>query len=175
MIPSRNLQKTLVLAHVLSSVGLFGAVSAFFALALAGLASAEPFPARAAYWAGGFVTTLLIWPLGVTALMSGIAVALTSPWGLLRHYWVVLKLALTILILSALLLHTLPILHMAQQATDLNFNLETLVAARRQLVIASGAGMVALFGTAVLSVFKPRGLTRYGWNRQHSVGDRPEP
>ena len=44
-----------------------------------------------------------------------------------------------------------------------------MLGARVQLVIASGAGVLALLATTALSIYKPRGLTRYGWRRQQTA------
>ena len=38
-------------------------------------------------------------------------------------------------------------------------------AARLQLVVASGGGLVVLIGAIALSTYKPRGLTAYGWRK----------
>jgi hypothetical protein len=36
-----------------------------------------------------------------------------------------------------------------------------------QLVAAAGAGLLALLVATALAVYKPRGLTRYGWRKQY--------
>lgn len=34
------------------------------------------------------------------------------------------------------------------------------------MAVTSGAALLLLIGLTALSVYKPRGLTRYGWRRQ---------
>jgi len=46
-------------------------------------------------------------------------------------------------------------------------------AATRADLLHPGAGLVVLLGIAVLNVYKPRGLTRYGWRKQREERDRP--
>ena len=38
---------------------------------------------------------------------------------------------------------------------------------RISLAIHGGGGLLVLLMTTILSVYKPRGMTRYGWRRQH--------
>jgi hypothetical protein len=47
----------------------------------------------------------VIVPLAVAALLTGLVMALGTPWGLFRHYWVLISLVLTILATVVLLLH----------------------------------------------------------------------
>jgi hypothetical protein len=35
------------------------------------------------------------------------------------------------------------------------------------MVVASGAALLALLVLTALSVYKPQGMTRYGWRKQH--------
>jgi len=60
-----------------------------------------------------------------------------------------------------------PVGHMAQMATKMDLAPGDLAGARIQLVVASGAAVLALLMTTALSIYKLRGLTRYGWRRQH--------
>lgn len=176
--PSRTMRKTVLLFHIVASVGLFGAVAAFVALAVAGLVGTADIPVRAAYWAAGLITVWLILPLGATAFASGVLSGLLSPWGLFRHYWVVVKFLLTLLILAVLVLHAVPISAMAERAVTWGFGAEGvatdgMLAQRLQLVMASGAGLFALMAVTVLSVFKPHGLTRHGWRKQREAAGNP--
>ena len=38
---------------------------------------------------------------------------------------------------------------------------------RIQLVVAAGAGLLVLLVATTLAVYKPRGMTPYGWRKQH--------
>lgn len=157
------MRKTILLVHIVSSVALLGAVAAYLLLAVVGLLSQTSFPARASYWAGNMMTWFLILPLAVGALLSGLLVSISTPWGLLRHYWVVVKLGLTLAVLAVLVIHTQPIQVMAMVALDQELLAQDHVPQRIQLVVASGAGLLVILIISVLSVFKPSGLTRYGW------------
>ncbi len=92
---------------------------------------------------------------------SGSSTPLGTPWGLFRHYWVLAKLVLTVLATLVLL----------QEASVVGYRagLAVTSADPRELsstLVHSVGGLLILLTTAVLSVFKPRGLTRYGWRKQ---------
>src|SRR5881296_2525640 len=112
----RNLALT---THVTASVSWLGAVATFFALAVAGLSSHDLQEMRAAYLATEMITWAVIIPLAFGSLFTGLVVSLGTPWGLFRHYWVLVKFMLTILATALLLLHTQPIGILAAVAREL--------------------------------------------------------
>lgn len=167
MILGSQARKLALLAHVGTSVGFLGAVASFLVLAWAGLSSPDPVEVQAAYLAGEMITWRIILPLCFASLLTGLIVSLGTAWGLIRHYWVLIKLLITVLTTAVLMLHTQPVDHMAQLAVTSDLLPGDLRGARVQLVVASAAGVVALLATTALSIYKPRGPTRYGWRKQH--------
>lgn len=102
-------------------------------------------------------------PLALASLLTGIVQALGTKWGLFRHYWVLVKLGITIVATVVLLLYlqTLSFLGgRASSGSDLS------VLQTPSPVLHAGAAFLLLLGAATLSVYKPRGLTRYGWRKQ---------
>jgi hypothetical protein len=83
---SGGVRKLALTAHVITSVGWLGAVAVFLVLAVAGLTSGAPATARAAYVAMEATTRLVIVPLCLASLLTGILQSLGTPWGLFRHY-----------------------------------------------------------------------------------------
>lgn len=166
---SPGARKAALTAHVASSVGWFGAVIAFLALAIAGLASGNPEPARAAYLAMELTGWFVIVPLSLASLITGVLQALGTQWGLFRHYWVLVKFVITVLATAVLLVHMRPVSQLAEQAagTDLAGVHGSL---QIQVLADAGAAAVVLLVAVVLSVFKPRGLTRHGWQQQRDRG-----
>jgi hypothetical protein len=57
----------------------------------------------------GLLVSYVIVPLALTSLLSGLASAFGTKWGLLRHYWVLIKLLLTIFAVVVLLVQVKPI------------------------------------------------------------------
>jgi hypothetical protein len=156
---TRDLMLTL---HVLTSIGWFGAVAVFLVLAIAGLASDQPRVVTASYLAASMATGYVIVPLCFASLASGILQSVATRWGLFRHYWVIIKLVLTLLATAFLLLHTRPIGELAERAAGTVLPPAAHRGMRVQLVFDASAGLVVLIVATVLGVYKPRGMTRYG-------------
>jgi len=161
-----GVRKLALTAHVTSSVGWMGAVACFLALAIAGLAGREDRAVCAAYVAMKVTTWAVIVPLCLASLLTGVMESLLTPWGLFRHYWVVAKLALTTLATVVLLVHTQPIGLLAQAAGHGALGAE-LRSVRVQLLVDAAAALFVLLVATVLAIYKPRGLTGYGWRKQH--------
>lgn len=160
MLKPRLRQLTLT-AHVAFSVGWFGAVAAYLAPAVIGLSSTDMERVRACHLAMGLIGWFVIVPLALGALLTGVVQSLTIPWGLLRHYWVIAKLGLTVLGVTILLVHMRTVSGLAGMTTDV------LTAAssgqlKQQLVVHAAGGLLVLLAATVLSVFKPWGKTRFG-------------
>jgi hypothetical protein len=159
---SPALRKLVLTVHVVTSVGWLGAVGAFLVLAFVGLRSADVSMVRASYLAMERLGTWIIVPASVASLIIGTLQALGTPWGLLRHYWVAIKLALTAVATLMLMIHMRPIGFMAEQAAMGYIGRAAHREVRLQLVVDAAAAFVVLLVATVLSVYKPRGITRRG-------------
>ncbi len=158
-------RKAALVAHVCASVGWFGAVAVFLALAAVAWGSREEATVRAGYLAMDVTVRYAIVPLAVSSLATGLLSALGTAWGLLRHWWVLVKLALTVVATAVLLAQLAPISILAAAAADGDAAcVQCASIALSQLVHAAGGSLV-LLATTVLAVYKPRGLTRYGYRR----------
>lgn len=146
-------------AHITTSVGWLGAVACFLALSMTGLASQEPVKVQAAYVAMELLCWLVIVPLSLLSPMTGIAQSLWTPWGLLKHYWVVVKLLVTLPCTAALLLHMLPTTRLAAAAMQGGLADGAMRELRVQLVADSAVAIAALTFATILAVYKPKGRT----------------
>jgi len=81
---------------------------------------------------------------------------------LFRHYWVLIKFLITVPATILLLVHMRPIGHLARVVAEVTLSRGDLAGLRIQLVADAGAAIVVLLVATVLSIYKPRGLTRYG-------------
>lgn len=166
MIMTPGLRKFALTTHVTSSIGWFGAVAAFLVLAIVGLFSQDRELVRAAYLAMELTTRFVIVPFAFVSLLSGMVSSLFTRWGLFRYYWVLLKLVITILATLILLVHTQPIellAGVAAKTTVLGANLQS---QQLLMVVASSAALLVLLVLTALSVYKPQGMTPYGWRKQ---------
>ncbi len=161
-----RLRKFALTAHVTSSVGLLGSIAAFLALATAGLINSDLLIVRAAYLAMAIITRFVIVPLAFASLLTGLIQSLGTSWGLFRHYWVLVKLLLTVFATGVLLVKMELIAYAARLAAETTLSRADLRAAGIELVVHATGGLLVLLVPAVLSVYKPPGLTRYGWEKQ---------
>ncbi|MGH6838249.1 MAG: hypothetical protein ACREDT_05535 [Methylocella sp.] len=167
MTMTSGLRKFALTAHVACSVGLVGSITNFLALAIAGLTSENAQMVRAAYLAMELTARFVIVPLTFASLLTGLIQSLGTPWGLFRHYWVLIKLLLTAFATIVLLVKMELIRYAARLAGGTILSLADLRAAGVQLVIHAAGGLLVLLVPVALSLYKPQGMTRYGWRRQH--------
>lgn len=163
MIMTPRLRKLALTAHLTVSVGWIGAVAAYLVLVVAALTRHDSQTLQAAWIAMELIGWYVIVPLALASLLSGLIMALGTPWGLFRHYWVLLSLVLTILATVILLAHMQTVSYVASIAA------ETPRAAVGGLVselVHAGVGMLLLLVIQVLNIYKPRGMTPYGWRKQ---------
>ena len=157
-----DLRKFALTAHVIASVSWAGAVAAFLALATAGLVSLDAQLVRASYLAMDLTYRAVVIPLGLASLATGLVSSLVTEWGLLRHYWVLAKLLLTIPASILMLVHIEPVRHMAGVAAATMLPSAELSRLQMQLIVYAGAALLVLLAATVLSTYKPRGRTGYG-------------
>lgn len=164
MIMPPGLRKLALTAHVTSSVGWLGAVVVFLALALVGLASEDAPTARGAYLVMEPAARYVLVPLAFASLLTGIVQSLGTAWGLFRHYWVVFKLLITLLATLVLLVYVGTFRQLAVAAADSSTDLREVRNASP--VLHAALALLVLLVATVLAIYKPRGLTRYGWSKQ---------
>jgi hypothetical protein len=164
MIMSPGLRKFALTVHVITSVGWIGAVIAYLALGVTAVTTQDVQTVRAAWIAMEVTGWGAIVPLALAALLTGIIMSLGTKWGLLRHYWVVITLLLTILSTAVLLLHMPTVSFLADVAQEAD---GADLAALGGDLFHPGVGLVVLLVITGLNVYKPQGMTRYGWRKQH--------
>lgn len=158
------LRKFTFTTHIMSSVGWLGAVIAFLALAVIGLASRDEATVRGVYLVMAPAAWFVLVPLAHASLLSGIAISLGSPWGLIRHYWVVLKLLITAFATVILMIYMGTFRQMAGVAAD---PIVDLAMVRNPSPMVHSLLALVLLGIAtVLGVYKPFGTTPYGSRKQ---------
>jgi hypothetical protein len=160
------LRKAALAAHLALSVGWLGAITAYLALDLTAASGSDPQVLRAAYLGMGAIAGSVIVPLAIGALLTGLLVSLGTKWGLLRHWWVVVSLALTTFATVVLLVETGTIAAYAAVAADPAAT-DAEVRALGGTLVHSVGGALVLLVVLVLNIYKPPGLTPYGWRKQH--------
>ena len=90
----------------------------------------------------------------------GPAPVMVTKWGLLQHYWVVIKLLMSIFATIVLVPHMRPVGIAADEAAASTLTGDDLSGLRLQLVADAIAAILLLLVAATLSVFEPPGRTR---------------
>jgi hypothetical protein len=168
-----RLRRLALTAHVASSLGWLGAVLAFLALGVVGLTSDNPATVRGAYLVMEPAAWLVLVPLAVASLLTGLVQSLVTRWGLFRHYWVVFKLLINVVTTIVLLMYMQTFRLMADIAADPGAEID---AVRNASPVLHGAlALLLLLVATTLAVYKPRGLTPYGQRKQRHRAMLPGP
>ncbi|MET7727613.1 DUF2269 domain-containing protein [Streptomyces mirabilis] len=159
-------RKSMVVVYVVVSVSWLALVLCILTLATTALATDDADTLRSAYRAMGMLGDVLIIPLSLLTLLSGVVLALGTSWGLFRFYWVSTKFWLTLAATVASIFAFLARLHDAVHAVarhpagpisamDLGF-------IRYNMVIIPAVALLLYLANVVLSVFKPWGRRPVG-------------
>jgi hypothetical protein len=167
------LRKLALAVHLSTSVGWIGAVAGYLALDVTVATSDDPLVVRAAWMAMGLIASLVIIPLALTSLVTGLVMALGTKWGLFRHWWVLISFLLTVGATGVLLSEARVINDHATMAADPTTTADQLLALPSTLPHSVG-GLVVLLTIQVLNVFKPHAMTPYGWRKQQEERVRRE-
>jgi hypothetical protein len=144
----------------MASVGWFGAVITFLALAWVGVTSHEDDLTRAAFLVMKPIGWFALVPMNVASLATGLASTLGSPWGLVRHYWVLIKLLINVVATVVLLLYMQTLSTLAELAADPMIDVERL--RDPSPLVHTVAAIILLILAMILAVYKPRGRTPFG-------------
>jgi hypothetical protein len=158
-----GVRKLTLSAHLTFSIGWIGAVLAYLALGIGAVTSEDIETVRAAWAAMELTGWYVIVPLALFSLLTGLVMALGTKWGLFRHYWVLMSFVLTVFATVVLLLHMPTVSSTADVAQEAEG------AALEGLggdLFHPGIGLVVLLVIQVLNLYKPPGMTRYGWRKQ---------
>jgi hypothetical protein len=147
------LRKLILFAHVITSVGFIGGVAAFLALALSGAGG------RPVYADLQLIAWWVALPAAYLSLVVGVMSSIGTPWGLVRYWWVIAKLVLTIVAVAVLQLQMRTIDALA--GAEASGTLVTMSAGKSAMVLHASGGLAVLLLLTLLSVIKPRGVTRF--------------
>lgn len=176
MMMSPWLRKLMLTIHLVLSIGWIGAVIAYLALDVAAVATSPTDTSRGALMAMEFLIRTVIVPLALASLVTGLVMSLGTQWGLIRHYWVVLSFVLTVLAVVVLIAHVPDVtaLTRGEDMTSVGHSGGGHGGDQQRSgpagdFLHAGGGLVVLLAVTVLNVYKPRGLTPYGWRKQYGA------
>lgn len=168
-----RLRRLALTAHVTASVGWLGAVAVFLVLAIIGVTSQDAQLVRATYLVMEPAAWFVLVPFAFASLLTGVVQSLGTTWGLVQHYWVLFKLVLTVFAAIVLLTYMETFALMAGVAADPSADLAVVRNGSPRL--HATLALLVLMVTTVLAVYKPRGMTRYGWRKQRERREASRP
>ena len=143
---TRRTRHTILTVHIAASVALLGDVLGLAAIALR---ARDDSPAAAA--TAGEIMSMMSFlfgiPLSLISLVTGIVLGIGSRWGILRHWWVTVKLVALVAVMAVGALVVGPAEgRLTDAPTDASPNV---------IVIGAVIQAALLVGATALSVFKP--------------------
>jgi hypothetical protein len=164
---SAGARKLTLTVHVISAVGWIGVDFVLFVFALTGLLSDDPVTLATCYRAIDLFAVVLLLPLGLLSLASGLLLGWGSKYGIFRYHWVLWKLILNLVLTTLVLVLLRPAVSDAAAAVDGPTATlgERLSEAQSNLIFPPTVSITALTFATVLAVYKPWGRTAYGRRR----------
>jgi len=144
-------RKLVLTLHVITAVGWLGVDLVLLTFGVAGLAGADP---EVVYPAQSLVGRLLFTPLSALVWLIGVCNAVFTPWRLFRHWWVLVKLLLTTVMLCLVCFLLYPGLTEAGNLAGALPQRD-----RINMVVAPAVSTSLLIFATVLSTYKPWGRT----------------
>jgi hypothetical protein len=167
----RRLRVALLVVHVAASAGWLGLDAALVALDVIGLNSGDPVVRAGVVAAMAVIACWVLIPVVCASLCSGLVLAMGTPWGLARHWWLVAKSGIAVVLTATGVALTLPRIAGVVAGEGEPIQARTLV--------ARSVALGLLLAATGISVVKPWGKTRLAGPGEsvaiaHSAGlDRP--
>lgn len=151
-------RRLVLTVHVIASVGWLGLEGTLVALLSWGGLTHDPQARHAAYLAAGRLAGFLYAPVSLLSLVTGLLLAVGTPWGLVRYWWVETKFVINLaLVVGGIFVVT----GLLERAGDLSVG-GVPDSTRYPAFGAICVGVVLLVVATTLSVVKPWGRTAYG-------------
>ncbi len=155
---SRPARRVSLVVHVVASAGWLGLSLGLLALGVTAATTASPVAVEAGVRAMKLFADWLLLPLAFLTLVSGVVLALGTPWGLARHRWVFTKFWLTLATTTATVFALRPGVNAAVTEVAAGGTLPD----AGDVLFGPVVSLSAYFFMTVISLLKPWGLTRRG-------------
>ncbi|MGC7098269.1 PDR/VanB family oxidoreductase [Amycolatopsis lurida] len=165
---SPRARKVWLTLHVGISVGWLGLSLGMVTLALTGLLAGTHAVRHGAYEIFHIFDLAIVIPSVVLTIITGLVVALGTPWGLVKHRWVLVKFVISLSIPAAAAVESRWVTELVARTAD---PVGEPGALGVSLVVVVGCFAVLLWTATTLSVIKPWGRTR--WGRRELAVRRP--
>jgi hypothetical protein len=156
-------RKVLLIIHILTTVGVFGADLVLLTLGISALVGAD---ARSVYPPSHVIAEVVVQPLAIASLATGVALGLLSGWGLLRYWWTAIKLAITVALTVVVIGVLVPRLGAAADLVASDTPHASTLVEQLPLAVAPALASSLLMANVALAVYKPRWRLRGATSEQ---------
>jgi uncharacterized membrane protein len=163
----RRARQWLLLTHVICSLGWMGAGATNLVLAITALRSGDAVLRSSCYQLINIIDFSLVIPLAFSALASGVIISLATKWRLLRHWWVLVKLLLTVAVIVFSTVGVGVWVEQSMAATTSSAPTSSPVAL--DLVVGAGANIAAFLFMTWASITKPWPKTPWTTAVRHKI------
>lgn len=174
-----RLRKAVLVLHIVCGVGWIGADVVLFILLTTGLTTDDGAVAAACYRAVSVFVPVAVPVLSLGMLATGLLLGWGTKWGVLRYWWVVVKLALATIMVVLVFVSLLPgvsELDDADATMSASAVRDSLGSAPETMMFPPVVSFLMLATAAVLSVYKPWRQTPWSASgrtaREHDSKDR---
>jgi uncharacterized membrane protein len=157
---SANTRKVVLAVHIVAAGSWIGIDVVLAVFVFTAILTDDPSTAALAYRGLGLFA---IWPLlgaGVLSLLTGLALGLGSKYGLVKYWWVAIKLVLNLLLSGLVLIALVPVVDAATAYGDQLVNGTPSGPPPAVLLYPPIVSPIALLFAVYLAVFKPWGRFR---------------
>lgn len=164
----RQWRKLLLTVHIVFSVGWIGLLAAVLILELMAVRSQDLGMRHDVGILAATLNRRAFPPAAVGTMLTGVTLGVGTPWGLLRHRWVVVKLALTVAVIITSVIavrrwtDAALVTASAARADDVATSTQDAIPTLSLLTAAAVVHLLMLGLAAAVSVYKPWGRTRRG-------------
>lgn len=155
---SPGLRKATLVLHIVCGIGWMGADIVLFILLYTGLTTDDSAIAAACYTAVSVFVPMAVPVLSLGMLGTGLILGWGTKWGVLRYWWVVIKLALAVVMVALVFFSLVPGVN-DLETTDATLSADavrdSLGSAPAQMMFPPVVSFAMLGIAAILSVFKP--------------------
>ena len=163
---SPGMRKATLLLHIVCGVGWMGADVVLSILLFRGLTTDDGSVAASCYIAVSEFVPVAVPPLSVGVLLTGLLLGWGSKWGVLRYWWVLVKLILSSIMVVLVFTSLIPginDLNSADATMSADAVRDSLGSAPSQMMFPPIVSFLMLGTAAVLSIYKP--WRRTPWTR----------
>lgn len=166
---SPRLRKATMVLHIVCGVGWMGADIVLFILLYTGLTTDDGAIAASSYIAVSEFVPIAVPPLSLGMLATGLLLGWGTKWGVLRYWWVVVKLTLAVIMVLLVFFSLVPgvnDLSTPDATMSADAVRDSLGSVTSQMLYPPIVSFAMLGAAAILSVFKP--WSRTPWSKPSS-------